>query len=65
MAALASWAARAWLSLRTKRGSNVEGCAALRTESGLGWIIETTFLASALERRRALNAELRALRVFG
>jgi hypothetical protein len=62
---LAGRSARAKVSLRMKRRARTECCCALRAESGFGWIIETAFLASALERRRALGAELRTLWGFG
>jgi hypothetical protein len=39
-----------------KRRDRIECCCALRAESGFGWIIETAFLASALERRSAFLA---------
>jgi hypothetical protein len=36
----------------------------LRAELGLGWIIETAFLTSALKLSCALNAKLCALGIF-
>jgi hypothetical protein len=64
MAPLARRAALAWFSFRVNRRGSIEWCGALCAEPGFGGVRGTALRASALKRRCALNAELRALGIF-
>ena len=49
---------------RANRRGGIEWRCALRAEPGLGWALETALVASVLEGSCAVNAEVRALRIF-